>query len=276
MTDSVVRDLSDREIHVWSLPLASDGDLALAQRFSRLLSPDETGRAARFTTPDLARAFVVRRGSLRLLLGAYTGVRAGDIRFAYGERGKPEISGPDGDVRFSTSHSFGLAILCFTRGCPVGIDLEKEREFDEMDAVARIALTAPEYAEFDVSDRSERIRRFYRGWTRKEAFVKATGEGLRTPMDRVRVTLRAEDPPCLVDLGDGRDPDDWCLNDLKIAPGYAAALAYEDSPRRVRVFGMAETGRVFASPPSSSAILDLDTGSGPNGVLIDQEGALWQ
>lgn len=179
--------------HVWRLAPANHPLPAAAA----LLDEAEYHRAGRFHFAENARVYVNCRAALRTLLARYTGVKACELRFAYGENGKPRLAGhaaaAGGAVRFNVSHSHGVALLAFSRDGEMGIDLEWEaRDFDPSAVVGRF-FTPPEKAAILGRSGAARYRYFYRAWTRKEAVLKWAGTGLSTPLDRFAVAIKPED-----------------------------------------------------------------------------------
>ncbi len=170
----------------------------------------------------LRTSFTLARGALRLLLARAAGEPAAALRFTYGEKGKPSLAAA-GRIRFNLSHSGGLALVAITLDCELGVDIEKIRPMPDLQDVARRFFSIREAA-------------FFRCWTRKEAYIKTIGDGLSAPLDGFAVSLRPDEPARLIHLnGDAAAARAWSLHDLEIDPGYAAALAYRDARREVRL-----------------------------------------
>jgi len=227
-------ELTGRAVHVW--PVSIQAPDAVVDQFRSLLSADETGRASRFRFEHLQRSFILARGALRTLLGRYLKTPAHDLEFRYGAKGKPALPEPAG-LQFNASHSRDLALFAFTMDCELGVDIEAVRCMPDMEDVARRFFCTDETAELMALSTAQRDQGFFLCWTRKEAYIKATGEGLSAPLDAFRVTLRPGEPARIVHLE--RDPmaaRAWSLHDLALDPGYAAALAYQDSPRPLETF----------------------------------------
>ena len=229
------RALSGRSVAVWSV--RTDPPPAVAARLEALLAPDEIARANRFLGEHLRSAYVAAHGALRILLGRYAGIAPRDVRLTCGAQGKPALAPPAG-VGFNLSHSGHLATFAFALDCELGIDVEHERPVADLQAIAARFFSPDEALELSgVHPAAERERAFFRCWTRKEAYVKAVGTGLSTPLDSFRVTLRTGEPPRLMGVGgDRRGLEDWNLHALAPAPGYVAALAYRGARRPVHVF----------------------------------------
>lgn len=233
--------LTEREIHVWSL--CTRAGEAEGKWFEALLGADERERAARFYFDHVRRSFIITRGVLRCLLGRYLGTEPSSIQLEYGAQGKPAL--PAGTpVQFNVSHSEGWAALAFTVGCPVGIDLELIRPMPDMQRLAERFFCPEETAEIMAAPGGERERAFFSCWARKEAYVKASGEGLSAPLNGFCVSASPEMPPHIVHVGhDTSAAQAWTLHDLQLSSGYAAALAYRGGQRSLLVY-QAEVARL--------------------------------
>jgi 4'-phosphopantetheinyl transferase len=218
--------LAADEVHVWQVSL--DRPDSSVRRLARLLSPDEGARAKRFVIDRVRRRFVVCRGVLRLILGRYTGAAPGQLRFTYGAHGKPALApGPGGEVCFNVSHSDGLALYAVARGREIGVDVERLRPLPGAERIAERFFSIPEQAALQALPAERKLEAFYTCWTRKEAYIKARGDGLGHPLDQFAVSIAPGEPARLSPAGDGdgREIARWSLEGLPPAPGYVAALA---------------------------------------------------
>jgi 4'-phosphopantetheinyl transferase len=234
-------ELADGEIAV--VAVAHGEPDANGARFAAVLSDDESARARRFHFERDRHAFVVSRGTLRLLLAAETGAPPASLAFARGANGKPSLaSGNPRDVRFNVSHSGGVTLLAFARAREIGVDIEALRPLPERDAVARRFFSVAEADDLASLPEGERERAFFACWTRKEAFIKAAGAGLGTfALDRFRVSLRPGDAPRVLEIdGDAEAARDWNVHDIPAGSAYLAALAYAGAARPVRCVALSE------------------------------------
>jgi 4'-phosphopantetheinyl transferase len=221
--------LVGRDIHLWFLKIG--GDVSDLSSFESLLDDEELARAHRFRLEHLTRDFVIRRCALRILLGAYLNEQPEAIRYRAGFNGKPELEQAC-DLQFNTSGSHHLAAFAFTRGCELGVDVEHVRQFHDLDGLVKRFFASSESSELFSLSEDDRETAFFLCWTRKEAFVKAHGNGLSTPLDSFEVTLRPDKPARFLSIGgDQAAANEWSLEDLNPMPGYAGALAYRDSSR---------------------------------------------
>jgi 4'-phosphopantetheinyl transferase len=220
------------EIHVWSARL--DRTPSVTQRLGRNLSDDERERAARFHFDRDRNRFIVGRALLRIMLARYLGVAADQIRFAYGEFGKPSLAEP-APVFFNVSHAEARALYAFSLDAELGIDTERFGVEPVDQRVAEHFFAAGEVATLRSLPRSLQPGAFLTCWTRKEAFLKARGDGLSLPLQDFEVTLAPDQPPALVQTAWSEDePRRWKLYDLSwLGPGYVSALATMGSGRVV-------------------------------------------
>jgi 4'-phosphopantetheinyl transferase len=219
------------EVHVWTASLQTGPEGLL--RYSTLLSEQETARASRYVFARDREHFIVCRGILRELLGSYLFVPGKSLEISGAGFQKPALAQTfhHQDLRFNLSHSHGFAILAFSLGLEVGVDVERIRHDIEDEEVARRYFSNAERAELAKLGGTDRKRAFFLCWTRKEAYLKARGDGLKVPLDSFSVTLR---PDRLVRLS-SQDSDHWSLHSLEVAAGFAAALAVEGTPTRISV-----------------------------------------
>jgi 4'-phosphopantetheinyl transferase len=224
-------DLAEDEIQIWFVRLTGSDEAAAA--CGSVLGEEEVARAERFHFPHLRREFTFAHGVLRLLLARYLGEDAKHIRFAYGEKQKPKVASPATEVDFNMSHSGSVAIYAFARRLELGIDIERIRSMDRLSEVAESVFCSEEIADLDALSCEERLRAFFACWTRKEAYIKAMGDGLYLPLDSFRVTLQPADPVRFLHLnGDSLAAGAWTLCDVPIGPEFVAALAHPGPERK--------------------------------------------
>ena len=244
--------LAPGEVHAWRawLDLAPDTLAHLAET----LSEDERERAARFRPERHRRRFIAAHGALRAILALYLGCPAAAIRFGRGPRGKPMLLDPPGslDVRFNLAHSRDLALCVVARDAEVGADVEAIRAVPDADKVVERFFSAREQAMLRELPAGEREEAFVLGWTRKEAYLKALGDGLARPLSGFSVTLRPGEPARLLEVqGQPHEVERWSLVALHPAPGYAAAVAVEGPLRRLVQWSWVPGGQEAAGEGAS-------------------------
>jgi 4'-phosphopantetheinyl transferase len=191
-------------------------------RLWQFLSEDERSRAERFKREYLKRNFVAARGNLREILAPKLGCEPKQVQFSYRDRGKPYIQNFQG-IYFNLSHSQDFAIYALCSDREVGIDLEYINPQCDVDSIAeRYFLPSEQKIISNLCDRDKYLA-FYHAWTLKEAYGKATGDGIANILDYVDVSSLLEKP-----MGETLQIKDWTLklldSELNIDSNYAAAL----------------------------------------------------
>jgi len=258
--------LVDRdEVHVWH----ADLDRVPEPVHADSLSADERERGRRFRFERDRRRFVAARGLLRVLLGRYLDVHPAGVRFGYGPRGKPFLASGDG-LRFNVSHSGGLALLAFAWRREVGVDVERVRPVPEAEDIARRYFSPWEAADLLRLPEGERAAAFFRCWTRKEAFVKATGDGLSRPLDGFDVTVAPGEPARVVRVaGEPEVAGRFWIEDVSPGRGFAAAVAFEGNPARVVCRSGDESTRGIDGSRRAGRRNDLQGRPEPRGAVLD-------
>ncbi len=221
---------ADGAVDIWTARLNSPVyDL---DRLSALLSPDERARQGRMLAGRVRDRFTVARASLRLLLGRYLASDPAAIEFTYGPRGKPSLAAGGGGLRFNLAHSEDLAVYAIARGHEVGVDVERIREVPDLERIARRFFAPEERAVLASLPAADRLRSFYLAWTRKEAYIKAVGDGLHIPLDSFSVSLGPREPARLTRLNVSPElPENWNLHHLETESGFVGAVAYLAPPK---------------------------------------------
>ncbi|NJM60347.1 MAG: 4'-phosphopantetheinyl transferase superfamily protein [Oscillatoriales cyanobacterium RU_3_3] len=220
--------ISDTEIHLWCVEL--DRPQSEIQNIAQILSDSELQRADRFRFYRDKKRFIARRGALRAILSRYLNVAPDRVQFSYGPCGKPEIAANSDckGICFNLSDSQGLALYAVTRGRKIGVDLEQIRAVPNMEEIADRFFSQQESAALQSVAAEEKARAFFNCWTRKEAYIKAMGDGLSFPLDKFSVSLIPGEPAKLLNVeGDRSAAERWYLKELVTAPDCIAAIAVE-------------------------------------------------
>ncbi len=224
-----------REVHLWSVDLRPPP--ARVEELRQLLTGAEVERANRFHFDRHRRRFIVRRGVLRLLMARYLELRPEALRFGEGEKGKPFVfqGTPAAECfHFNLSDSKDLAVYAVTRGAELGVDVEILRPMPDAQGIAEHFFSVEEQDRLRRVPPERKAAAFFNCWTRKEAYIKAIGEGLSEPLDRFSVTLLPDEPARFVHLGgDAGRAAGWTLHHLVPESGAVGALALEGEGWRV-------------------------------------------
>jgi 4'-phosphopantetheinyl transferase len=200
------------------------------EQLEQTLSSDERDRANRFRVKGDRKRFIVARGALRAILGHYLGIKAGQVQFRYGVHGKPYLLEAinQARLRFNVTHSHQLALYAFARTREIGIDLEFARPMPHLRQTAASFMSACELTLLSELPEGRQQEAFYLCWTRKEAYIKATGMGVQQPLKQLGVSLTPGEPARLLNVeGYPGEICRWSLHSFTPAPGYVAALAVE-------------------------------------------------
>jgi len=223
-------------VDVWSVRLdepARTGSEILT------LSPDEIARANRFHFEKDRIHFTRCRSALRDLLAGYLAIPAADIRFEYLTSGKPQLAAEQNPsaLQFNVSHSANMALIAVGSEHRLGVDIEKIRGDVDTTALAERFFSLRERAGLQALPEHLRVPGFFACWTRKEAFLKATGEGLSFPLEDFSVTTHPDLDPELEEIkGITDNGKRWFLADLSIVDGFRATVARERSPYRLETY----------------------------------------
>ncbi len=223
--------LATGEVHVWraSLDLPEPRVESLAQH----LAPEDVERAGRFYFERDRKHFTVARGVLRAILGLYLDLPPARLVFHYNAYGKPFL--PDQPLRFNLSHSGELALYAVSAQRELGVDVERIRTDFQWEEIAEKFFSPRERMSLRALPTPLKYLAFFNCWTRKEAFIKALGEGVSFPLDQFDVSLSPDEPARLLSVkGDARAAARWCLHDLTVGKDYAAACVVEGANGRLQ------------------------------------------
>ena len=220
--------LVSAEVHIW----CADLDLSTTEidELTQILSTDEREKANKFRFEKHRRRSIVTRGRLRQCLANYLNIAAEEISFEYGDRGKPSLSNHcnQSNLQFNVSHSQNLALYAFTYHHRVGVDLEYLRSCDDAAQIARRFFAPQEYKLISSVEKNKQREVFLHIWTIKEAYLKATGEGLSGSLDGVEVSFQGNKPIGLAAVGgDSQKAANWLVHSFIPAHNFIATVAVE-------------------------------------------------
>ena len=229
--------LGEGEVHVWRACL--DVTVEELQVRSKLMKEEERARGARYLRAEVGSRFVAGRGLLRRLLGMYLGTDAAEVEFTFNSFGKPALAAKHGagDLRFNVSHSHDWALIAFTRGRELGVDIERVRPDFATREIAQRFFSPSEARRLIALPAATQTEAFFQCWTRKEGYIKARGEGLSRGLDSFEVAFGpGVDAAVLNALDDASPTARWLVLDLQPAQGFAGALVVERPVAEVRLW----------------------------------------
>ena len=220
--------LPDSEIHVWAATLAVPADKLAS--LAATLTPDETERAHKFKFERHRNRFIAGRGALRGILGPYLRANPADLRFIFSANGKPALAETfaGAGIHFNLAHTEDLALVAVTRVGRIGVDVEGVRPVKDVDDLVARFFSERENEAFQKVSDDQKPAAFFNLWTRKEALLKATGEGITRSLSLVEVSFLPGDPARLLAIdGDAAPAAQWSLRELSPAAGFTGALAIQ-------------------------------------------------
>ena len=223
---SLAPPLAGDEIHVWATTLAVAPDIL--ETYAATLSPDEMARANKFKFAKHRNRFIAGRGALRAILGQYLSVGPAGLRFAYSANGKPDFAEDfaGSGIHFNLAHTADLAMIAITRIGEIGVDVEGVRPVKNVDELVGRFFSPRESELFQKVPDEQKPVAFFNLWTRKEALLKATGEGITRSLSLVEVSFLPGEPARLLAIsGDAVKAAQWRLRELSPAAGFTGAIA---------------------------------------------------
>jgi len=227
--------LLHHEVHVWAVPL--DLPSSATSELLGALSPEERARASRFHALRDRERYIIAHGALRDILSRYMNLAPAHVRLCVAPSGKPALAPAASGQRleFNLSHSHELALIAVGSGRQLGVDVECIRPEAPGETIVERFFAPAEATALRALPSEARLAAFFAGWTRKEAYSKARGEGLRKPLNQFAVIIAPEQPAALLyDTSDPSATSRWSLRALDVGRGYAAAVAVEGHGWRLR------------------------------------------
>ena len=227
--------LLNDEIHVWRAFLEVPS--TRLKSLHSILSDDEANQSVRYCFERDRRRFIIRRGLLRCILSRYLGQSPRALAFQCNNHGKPALASMSGapSLCFNVSHSGELTLYAITRNREVGVDIEYVRPFEDAEDIVKHFFSSREKAEFGTLPARIKNQAFFACWTRKEAYIKARGEGLSYPLSNFSVSMIPDESAGLVEIkGDKNKKSRWTLKTILPGAGYVAAVAVEGHGLSVR------------------------------------------
>jgi len=227
-------DINDNEVHLWQACL--EQPCSRIQELEQLLCLAEKSRAEKFVFAQHRQRFIVGRGFLRRILGGYLNQPATSLAFSYGLQGKPELvsSSVYDKLYFNVSHSHEMVLYAISRNCQVGVDVEYLRAKQDVENIAEHYFYPGECEVIASLSAERKTAAFFKAWTVKEAYAKATGEGLAV-LEQVETSLSQDGPAALLSVhGNPGAMMRWSSCQVYPSPGYMAALVVDGKNWRLR------------------------------------------
>jgi len=224
------------QVDIWRVRLEEPVKATFA---GSVLSADELRRGARYHFDKDRLHFARCRSALRLLLSRYLGIPGAELAFEYQSGGKPQLAARQNplDLQFNVSHSAGLALIAVTAGTRLGIDIERIRGDVEVSTLTERFFSMRERDAIRELPAIFRVSAFFACWTRKESFLKATGDGLSFPLTDFSVSTHPDCDAKLEEIHGNTDAAKlWFLADLNVAEGYRATVALERCNPRLETY----------------------------------------
>lgn len=252
------RTILQGEVHVWRIALDVNGEYIRAAR--DLLSADEIERMDRFRFDSDRRRFAIAHAGMRKILAGYLDCEAKQLMFEDGERGKPRLRdiGNAGDLNFNLSHSGEISLLAVARKISVGIDTETVNSKFASQEIARHFFSRGEMRNLLALPEEQWTEAFFTCWTRKEAYIKARGDGLSIPLNSFSVTFQPNMPAALLEVvSDPDELDRWSVYDITMNVRCKAALVAEGQGHEIYLWEWEDVGKGSVSPDPSGASKSL-------------------
>lgn len=232
------------EVHVWRFRLKAE-PATLQQNF-QLLANDEQARAGKFHYVEDRDNYILARGTLRRLLAAYQGLPPASLAFRYSQYGKPSLV-PASDLCFNLSHAGGYALIAVTTKASIGVDLELVDDSIEIERLTARFFSPAEAREVMRFPTPARAAAFFRTWTRKEAFLKAHGDGLNLPLDQFSITVAPDHPLKIeaLDWAPGTEGN-WSLDSFMVQTHLPGAIVVAGPIQEVAFFDLPVIGSLLS------------------------------
>lgn len=228
--------LLHNNVHIWHLNISQTKNHY--DYFYNLLSKDEKLKVERFKFKKDKITSVMARGTLRVLFSKYLDCPTNDIIFEYGEYGKPELANHK-TIQFNVSHARDIIVIALCNDYDIGIDVEYiKKDFDVLD-IADNYFSKQEIKALHKIPANQQTEAFFRGWTRKEAFIKAKSQGLSFPLDSFSISINTDDNAELYETAwDKNEKKLWNIVPFKIHKDYKAAFAVKGNFNTIKYFNL--------------------------------------
>ncbi|MFN8671515.1 MAG: 4'-phosphopantetheinyl transferase superfamily protein [Candidatus Sericytochromatia bacterium] len=222
--------------HIYIYSIVFDDYYETLDFFYNLLKEDEIIRSNRFYFEKDKHNFIISRGLLRFLINKYTKIDYKKINFNKNEYGKPFLD--NSNLKFNISHTKDRLLLAFSNNIELGIDIEKVREISLYKDIVKRFFSENEIKDFFSLDESLYQETFFTIWSRKEAFIKAIGQGLSFGLDNFDVSVLYEKPEIKnirYEKNSININKKWLLFNIDVPKTHKAALVLEKVDKEIDI-----------------------------------------
>jgi 4'-phosphopantetheinyl transferase len=230
------RVLGDDEVDVWRLSLNSLG--SMVNDFRAHLSAEENARAQRFKFHRDRKRYMLTHAVLKVILSLYEDMGPEALKFTENRFGKPELAHPSSsNLTFNLSHSHEMALIGIARGRQIGVDIEYVKNDFEWKEIVERFFSPREIQMINALPKNLQHTGFFTCWTRKEAYVKATGMGLSLPLKEFDVSPV---PGAATLLLSHKEASEWSMKEVDVPESYVATVAVKGHDARIRYWDWPE------------------------------------
>lgn len=222
--DRLVFNTSVNKVLIFTVNLTSH--INNVSTYWEYLSIQEKIKASKYYTEYLSKKYIISHGILRYILGFYTKQHPQKIEFNYSEYGKPFLK--NSNIQFNMSHSCNMVSYMIALNYRVGIDIELHDKNLNIEDFADLVLTPEEYKYLSSLKSRDKLRLFYILWTKKEALVKAIGQGLSYPINTIEVIRLLSGKGVLLNDKNNELRQPWYCYELEVPENYSGAIGIEN------------------------------------------------
>ncbi len=228
--------IGPNQTHVWYIYFSQQ--LNILSYFLSILSKDEIEKASKFRFEKDKNCSIITRGALRFLSGKYLTENPEDIKFKYGEFGKPYYN-METELKFNVSHSGNMAVIGFVLNDDIGVDVEEMKSDFEVFDIASNYFSDYEIKSLKEIPIQNHVKGFYRCWTRKESFIKAKAKGLSFPLDSFSVSIDSDEKTELLETKwDKNEKELWNLFSFTPQENYIGAVSVKGNIQNIKYYNI--------------------------------------